>query len=893
MKLLDIRALRGPNYWSNWRHQLMVMRVDLEEMEHSPSNTVPGFPERLQNLIPSLYEHRCSRGYEGGFLERVREGTWMGHIMEHIALEIQILAGMQCGFGRCTWDGEEGIYNVIFFYEEERAGFYAAEAAFRIVQTMIANESYDLDKDIQALREIREEERFGPSTASIIDEAKKRNIPILRLNRYSLVQLGWGVHQQRIQATVTGRTSSIGLEIAYDKEETKNMLFNNACPVPQGSTVTSAEEVERAVSRVGFPVVVKPVDGHQGKGATINVRTLDDAQAAFETALNSSSRVLVEQFVPGSDFRLLVVNYAFVAAARRTPAHVVGDGRSTIQELIDEVNQDPRRGYGHEKMLTEITMDPMTRRLLDQENLSLGSVMEEGRTVYLKTTANLSTGGVSEDVTDTVHSSNVFMAERVARIIDLDICGIDVMAPNLTEPITDNGGMILEVNGAPGFRMHLAPTAGQPRNVAEPVLDMLFPSTHPARIPIVSVTGTNGKTTTTRLIAHIMKMIGKKVGTTTTDGIYIQNSLMYKGDCSGPESAKFVLRDPTVDYAVFETARGGMMRAGLGYDLSNVGVVTNVASDHLGLSGIHTLDQLTRLKSLVAENVHQGGFAVLNADDPNVLAMRDNVTCQTALFSMDAGNPSIVEHCAAGGTAAVYDGGSIVLRKGEWAIQVEKVMDVPLTFDGKAAFQVQNVLAACLAAFVQEVKVEDIRIGLQTFVPSSAQLPGRMNIFEFEKFKVLIDYAHNPPSMEAIGRFVGSLGLASTVAILAGTGDRRDEDLMEYGRVAAEYFNEVIVWVDEDYARGRDSREVMELIVEGARSNPRNASVLMIPDEDEAVDHALRKAEFNSLIAVFTGRIEAMTAKIKAAKERELDLTITREDIPNIAVLSDGREGEA
>ncbi|MFO7876883.1 MAG: cyanophycin synthetase, partial [Desulfovermiculus sp.] len=791
MKVLEIRALRGPNYWSNWRHKLMVMQVDLEDMVEYPSNTVPGFPERLEELLPSLYEHRCSRSYAGGFLERVHEGTWMGHIMEHIALEIQVLAGMNCGFGRCVWEGEGSIYNVVFSYEEERAGFYAAKASFRIVSKLIAAEPYDLEQDIQRLREIREEGRFGPSTGSLVEEAKKRNIPILRLNQYSLVQLGWGVHQQRIQATVTGKTSSIGLEIAYDKEETKNMLSNNGCPVPAGCVVSSLQEVEDAVRRIGFPVVIKPVDGHQGQGATINVHTLDEAGTAFATAWDYSSRVIVEQLVTGSDFRLLVINYTFVAAARRTPAHVVGDGRSTIQELIEAVNQDPRRGYGHEKVLTEICVDGMTRRLLEQENLTLDAILPQGRVVYLKTTANLSTGGVSEDVTETVHSANIFMAERVARIIDLDICGIDVMASSLSEPITENGGAIIEVNGAPGFRMHLEPTVGRPRNVAAPVLDMLFPSGQPGRIPIISVTGTNGKTTTTRLIAHMMKIHGKRVGTTTTDGIYIQNSRMYKGDCSGPESARFVLRDPTVDYAVFETARGGMMRAGLGYDVSDVGVVTNVASDHLGLCGIHNLEQLTRLKSLVAENVRPEGYAVLNADDLNVYSMRENVPCQVALFSMDATNPRIKEHCAKGGTAAVYDEGSITLLKGDWAIQVDKVINIPLTYSGKAAFQIQNVLAASLAAFVQDVSVEEIRTGLQTFFPTSAQLPGRMNVFEFEKYKVLIDYAHNPPSMEAIGKFVSSLGGGHKVGILAGTGDRRDVDLMDYGRVAAEYFDQL------------------------------------------------------------------------------------------------------
>ena len=888
MKVLELRALRGPNYWSNWRHNLIVMRVDLEEMESYPSNTVVGFPNRLEKLIPSLHEHRCSRGYEGGFIERLHEGTWMGHVMEHIALEIQVLAGMQCGFGRCTWSGEEGIYNVVFSYEEERAGLYAADSAFNIVQAMIANDPYDIEKDIQKLREIREEERFGPSTASIVDEAKKRNIPILRLNSYSLVQLGWGVHQQRVQATVTGKTSSIGLEIAYDKEETKNMLLNNGCPVPTGSVICSAGEVEAAVQRIGFPVVLKPVDGHQGKGATINVRTLEEARIAFETAREYSDRVMVEACVPGFDFRLLVVNYRFVAAAKRTPAHVIGDGRSTVRELIEEVNRDPRRGYGHEKMLTEITVDAMSERLLDQQSLTLDSVLPQGRTVFLKTTANLSTGGVSEDVTDTVHSYNVFMAERVARIIDLDICGIDVLAPSLTEPISENGGVVIEVNGAPGFRMHLAPTVGQPRNVAEPVLDMLFPTVHSGRIPIVSITGTNGKTTTTRLLAHIMRSTGRSVGYTTTDGIYVQNRLLYKGDCSGPESARFVLRDPTVDYAVFETARGGMLRAGLGYDQSDVGVVTNVASDHLGIQGIHTLEQLTRLKSIVPENVRPDGYAILNADDGNVFAMKETIASNIALFSMEASNPRIAEHCQAGGLAAVYsEDGSITLRKGDWRIQIDKVINIPLTYFGKAAFQIQNILAACLAAFVQEVKVDDLKVGLQTFVPTAAQLPGRMNIFEFHRYRVLIDYAHNPPSLEAIGRFIAALGVQKSVAILAGTGDRRDEDLREYGRVAAEYFDEVLAWQDEDYARGRDSREVRSLIVEGARGSSKERLIQVLQNEDDAVDQALQKATANSIICIFTGRIEAMTAKIKGLQEGELDLTISKEDIPNITYADD------
>ena len=887
MKILEVRALRGPNYWSNRRHYLIVMKVDLEEMEHYPSNKINGFTERLVNLIPSLYEHRCSRGYEGGFIERLQEGTWMGHIIEHVALELQVLAGMQCGFGRARGYGKEGVYNVVFSYEEEKAGRYAAEAAFAIVEAMISDQPYDIEKDIQQLRQIREEERFGPSTASIVEEAKKKDIPILRLNEYSLVQLGWGIHQQRIQATMTGKTSSIGLEIASDKEETKNILYNNGCPVPYGLVVSSADEVEAAVLKVGFPVVIKPADGHQGKGATINVNKMEDARKAFEAALEFSDRVVIEKFITGNDYRLLVIDNKFVAAARRIPAHVTGDGESTINELIKEVNKDPRRGFGHEKVLTEIKVDSMTQRLLDQANYTLDTVLPGGKVFYLKTTANLSTGGISEDVTDTVHSTNIFIAERASKFIDLDICGIDVIAPNLTEPINETGGAIIEVNGAPGFRMHLFPIKGQPRNVAKPVIDMLFPTESSGRIPIISVTGTNGKTTTTRLISHIMKMHGKKVGTTTTDGIYIQNNLLYKGDCSGPESARFVLRDPTVDYAVLETARGGMVRAGLGYDLSDVGVVTNVASDHLGLHGIQTLEQMTRVKSIVAENIHKHGYAVLNADDDNVYSMMENIPCQAALFSMVSTNPRILEHCEKGGVAAVYEDGMIILRKGDWSIPLDKVMNIPLTYSGKAAFQVQNVLAASLAAFVQEVQVEEIRTSLQTFVPSPAQLPGRMNVFAFEKYKVIIDYAHNPAGMEAMGKFTESLGSDHSIAIIAGTGDRRDQDLKDYSRVAAEYFDELIIWKDEEYTRGRDSTEVMNLILEGARSIPGKTNTRVIMDEDEAVDHALEKAQPNSIICIFTGRIEAMTARINMYKEKELDLDISKEDIPNIGSSAD------
>lgn len=880
MKILEIRALKGPNYWSNRRHKLILMRIDIEDMEYKPSNTISGFTDRLVALLPSLHEHRCSKGYEGGFIERLHEGTYMAHIIEHTAIELQVSAGIQSGFGRARGYGEEGIYTVVFDYEEERVGFYAAQAAFDLVEAMIAGQPYDLNKAITDLREIRDEERLGPSTNAIVQEAQKRNIPYIRLNNYSLIQLGWGIHQQRLQATVTGKTSSIGLEIASDKQMTKELLNNSGIPVPFGFSVSHIDELEPAVEKTGYPIVIKPLDGNQGKGATINIHSMQEAEQALRDALEWSESALLEKFIPGFDFRMLVINNKFVAAAKRTPAHVVGNGISTIRQLIDEVNKDPRRGFGHENMLTEIKVDNMTLHILDQQNLTTNSVLPEGRILYLKNTANLSTGGTSEDVTDTVHSWNIFLAERISKIIDLDICGIDLVASNLNEPLNEIGGTVLEVNGAPGFRMHLEPTIGQPRAVGQPVVDMLFPDQKNGRIPIISVTGTNGKTTVTRLLAHIMKTDGKKVGYATTDGIYIQNRLLYKGDCSGPDSARFVLRDPTVDFAVLETARGGILRSGLGYNLADVSVITNVTDDHLGLEGIDTLEKMTRVKSVVAENVYPEGYTVLNADDDQTYGMKEGLNSNVVLFSLNPKSERILEHCNSGGTAAVYEDGYITINRAGWIIRVENVLNIPLTFDGRAAFQIQNVLAATSAAIVQGVKVEELRVSLQTFAPSSSQSPGRVNIFAIEDYQVMIDYAHNPASMEAVGKFVNELDSGHKVCTIAGTGDRRDEDLKKYAWLAAEYFDEVIVWEDKQYARGRDSNEIMNVILQGARSNPNRGNVHVIRSEDDAMNYALNHARPRSIICLFTGRKEEMTHYLNRRKEKELITDFKLVDIP-------------
>jgi len=858
------------------------MKLDIQEMEDLPSNKVPGFSERMEKMFPTMFAHECSEGRPGGFFQRVKDGTWMGHVVEHIALEIQTLAGMDCGFGRTRSTGKHGVYNVVFNYAEEKVGIFAAKSAVRIVEALISGQEYDLADDIQRMREIREDERLGPSTGSIVEEAIKRKIPWIRLNRHSLVQLGYGVNQKRVQATVASSTSSIAVEIACDKEETKNLLEAASVPVPRGRVVYDEEDLESALKRIGYPVVIKPVGGNHGRGATINVTNWDDAIVALAAAKRISRGVIVEKFITGYDHRLLVINYQFIAAAKRTPAMVVGDGRKTIQELVDIVNRDPRRGYGHEKVLTTIKIDDTTMAILQEKNLTVDSVLPQGEELHLKRTANLSTGGTSTDVTDIVHPYNVFMAERISRIIGLDICGIDIMTPDIREPMHENGGAVLEVNAGPGFRMHIAPIDGLPRNVAEPVIDMLYPPGSTSRIPIIAVSGTNGKTTTTRLIAHMVKTVGYKVGFTTTDGIYIQNRMVEQGDCTGPVSAEFVLKDPTVNYAVLECARGGILKAGLGFHNCDVGIVTNVAADHLGLKDINTIEEMARVKSVVPESVLPDGYAILNADDDLVYDMRKNIVSKIALFSLDENNPRIVKHCENGGLAAIVENGYITVCKGTWKIRVDKVINIPLTFSGKAVFMIQNVLPAVLAGFVQGFKIEDMRMALETFIPSPTQTPGRMNIFQFKNFDVMVDYAHNPAGFQALARFHDKLDAKPKIGIIAGVGDRRDEDIIQLGAVAAQMFDEIIIRQDKNL-RGRSDNEIIELMMKGIKSESEDKKVTVIQKEAAAIEYAIKNAKKGSFITICSDVIPDALEQIMKYKEDEDHFEINKEDIPSPA----------
>ena len=870
MKILEIKVLRGPNYWSIRRPKLIQMKLDLEEMEQRPTNKIPGFRERLEKLIPTLYEHRCSEDRPGGFFHRVDEGTWMGHVIEHIALEIQTLAGMDTGFGRTRNTGEkENVYYVVFDYIEEDAGVYAARAAVRIAEALAEDKPYNLEEDIQQMREIREDTRLGPSTGCIVEEAAKRGIPYIRLNAQSLVQLGYGVHQKRIRATIASTTSNIAVDIAGDKEETKMLLDAAQIPVPKGTVIRTEEGLNDAIESYGYPLVIKPIDGNHGKGNTTNITTYEQAIKAFNAAKEYSRSVIVEKFITGYDFRALVINYKFVCAALRTPASVVGDGEHSIQWLIDETNKDPRRGYGHEKVLTQITIDQFTQKMLDDLGYTLETIPPKNELVILKPTANLSTGGTSTDVTDEVHPANIFMFERIARIIGLDICGIDVMATDLQTPVSENGGAILEVNAAPGFRMHLEPAQGLARNVAEPVIEMLFPKGSAGRIPIIAITGTNGKTTTTRITAHIAKSAGKKVGYTTSDGVYIQNQMMMKGDCTGPVSSKFVLKDPTVDFAVLECARGGILKSGLAFQNCDVAIVTNVAADHIGLGGIQNIEQMAKVKRVVPETVFPHGYAVLNADDDLVYEMGKDLDCNVALFSMDENNPRIKKHCSKGGLASVFENGYISIKKGNWKIRVMAVKDIPITFEGRALHNIQNCLPAVLATYLfRDITIEDIRSALSSFLPSSSQTPGRLNFFYFRDFTVLADFAHNPHGLKLLCDFISKLGYQKNIGMISGTGDRRDEDIRELGEISAKYFEEIIIRCDKNL-RGRTADEIIGLLKQGIEKVNPKIPVMIIPDENEALEYIYSNHDKGALYTIMCDVVAGALDKLRELKERE------------------------
>ena len=871
MKIVSTNIYVGPNVYAHFpviRHVL-----DLGVLEEWPTGRLGNdFVEPLLDYLPGLQEHGCSYKESGGFVRRLKEdeGTWLGHVMEHVAIELQNIAGYPVTFGRTrSVDGQPAHYNMVFQYHDDAVGREASKLSLDLLHSLLPAEikpedapgdDWEFARERDGFIRYAQSRAFGPSTASLVRAAEERGIPWIRLNRQSLVQFGHGKYQRRIQATTTSDTSNIAVELASDKEETNSILRDLGLPVPKQRLVRSSRDAKRAAERIGFPVVLKPLAGNHGRGVSINLKTDDEVEVAFDKAREHGRNVIVESFLEGHDHRLLVVNGELVAASKRVPGHVVGDGKHTIEQLVDIVNEDPRRGVGHEKVLTRLELDHQADRLLTKLGYDRNTAPKEGEVVYLRSTANLSTGGTAIDVTDTIHPDNREMAIRTIKAIGLDIGGVDFLTKDITESYRDTGGGICEVNAGPGFRMHVAPSEGMPRDVAGPVLEMLFPPDSPSHIPIAAVTGTNGKTTTSRMLAHILKMCGYTVGLTSTDGVYIDGQLSVPGDMTGPVSAKMILRDPSVDAAVMETARGGMLRGGLGFQTCNVAACLNIAADHLGLKGIDTLEQLAEIKRVPIEIADNA--AVLNADDPLCLQMADYTDADTLCYvTMNPGHPLVKQHIRAGGQAFVLEEGMnghmVTIYDAESHIPLLWTHLIPATIEGRAIHNVQNAIFAAALAYNLGVGLEDIRHGLRTFDATFFQTPGRMNIYDEHPFKVILDYAHNPAAVRAMCNLVDRFEPeGKRIVVLSAPGDRRDEDIREIAGISAGHFDHFICRCDDNRrGRGVDEVAVMmknKLLEEGVAAD----RIEVIPDEQEATTRALEIAEPGDLILVLSDAIK-------------------------------------
>ncbi len=869
MRILDKAVYVGPSLYAHF--PVIKLDIDLGELEQWPSVKLGrGFTDGLIAALPGLKEHGCSYGKPGGFIRRLTEdeGTWMGHVLEHVAIELQNVAGESVTFGKTRSFGETGHYHVIYQYEQEDVGVEAGRLGLMLLHSLLPAKlqpeaAVPPDFDFAAERDefIRYAQRrhLGPSTMSLVRAAEERKIPWIRLNEQSLIQFGHGRYQQRIQATVTSRTSHIAVELASDKEETNRILGNLGLPVPQQRLVQGEDDAVEAAERIGYPVVVKPYNANHGRGITIHISTEDEVRAAFQVAREHSRSVIVESFISGEDHRMLVIDGQLIAVSKRVPGHVVGDGVHTIEYLVEEVNKDPRRGIGHEKVLTRLSFDHQAETMLARLGFTPQTVPAAGEQVFLRSTGNLSTGGTATDLTDVVHPDNAEMATRAVKAIGLDVGGVDFLSTDITESYKEVGGAICEINAAPGFRMHMAPSEGRARDVAGPVMDMLFPPGTPSRIPIAAVTGTNGKTTTARMLAHIQKLAGHHVGLTSTDGVYIDGHRTVAGDMTGPVATRMVLSDPLVDVAVLEVARGGLLRAGMGVRHCDVGAVLNVKADHLGLRGIGTLEQLAQVKRIVVEVARD--TAVLNADDPLCLKMADYTQAEHLCYvTMDPTHGLVSEHIKAGGRGMVLESGI----KGQMITIYDHGAHIPLlwthlipaTLEGRAMHNVQNAMFAAAMAFSMGLKLEDIRHGLRTFDTTFFQAPGRMNIYDEHPFKVILDYGHNPAAVEAMCQLVERLEVTGRrICVIAAPGDRRDEDIKDIGRIAAGRFDRYICRRD-DQLRGRKPDEVPHLLRDALLEHGTPAdSITVIPDEQVAVDTALREAQPGDLLLIFADAI--------------------------------------
>lgn len=845
MEIISARILEGPNIYSF--NPVLKVKLDIGVYEDIPSCRIEGFTDRLTELLPGLKEHQCSRGRPGGFVERLQDGTYLAHIFEHVLIELQCSAGHRVGFGKARGTGTAGIYDVVTGFRSAQAALAAASATEHLLQAALNGQTYDVSAALADIRQAGEASELGPSTGAIYQAAVRRGIPVRRIGSDNLLVLGYGRKQRRIWATTTGLTSSIASDVSCDKELTKHILAQGGLTVPNGVVVQTREEAIAALNTIGTPAVYKPLNGNQGKGVTIGVQTAAEAERAFAIAAEYDSRVLVEELIAGRQYRLCVVDGRMVAASDRIPAYVMGDGMHTVAELVGIINLDPQRGEGHEKPLTKIKIDAVAITVLTKQGLTPASVPAAGEVIYLRENANLSTGGTAVDVTDIVHPDNKKIAERAAKLVGLDIAGIDIVSPDISRPLVPGVGAIIEVNAAPGIRMHHYPSAGKPRNVAAHIVDYLFPEGENGRIPVISITGTNGKTTVTRMISHIWQQAGYCVGMTTTSGIYINGHCVRKGDTTGPTSAQTILTDPEVEVAVLETARGGIVRGGLAFDQCDVGIITNITEDHLGQDGIEDLDDLAYIKSLIVETVRPGGVALLNADDPYVNTLALRARGEVVYVSAEPDNIIIRRHLGIGGRAFFVKNDIIYAARGGEARALIKVKDIPISFGGIAQHNVQNSLMAAAACCCQNVPLTSIRRGLATF----EQNPGRLNMLPVSNFRVCIDYGHNPAGYQALINTIHRMNAARRIGVIAAPGDRRDDVIANIGRIAGRGFDLIVIKEDDDL-RGRKSGETAELLRQGVLSTGFDPqSILIVLPENSAVMAALRLAKSDDLVVIF------------------------------------------
>lgn len=850
MKIQTVLKLRGPNIWANF--PVLEAWVELEELKDTSSEMIPGFNERLMRWLPTMIEHRCSEGVRGGFFERLRRGTYMGHILEHVTLELQTLAGTPVGFGRARETSVEGTYKVAIEFVDEKLALASLDTAFAMLQAAIHDMPFDVAAEIEKLKEIAHEECLGPSTASIVNAATLRNIPHFRLDAGSLVQLGYGANQRRIIAAETDRSGAIAEVIAQDKQLTRQLLKTIGVSVPEGREVDSAEDAWEAAQEVGGPVTVKPRHGNHGRGVATNLTSIDQILAAYEVAAAEGSAVMVERFITGKDYRLLVVDGRLVAVAEREPAHVIGDGCSTIRQLVDETNRDPRRSDGHATVLSLIKIDSVALGVLNDQGCTPDSIPGPGQKVLIRRNANLSTGGTATDVTDRVHPDVARQAVEAARMIGLDIAGLDVIARDISQPLTAHNGAVVEINAQPGLRMHLQPSNGSPRPVGEAIIDSLFARGQNGRIPVVAVSGTNGKTTTTRLISHILAGSGRRVGMTCTDGVFVEGRRIDDGDCSGPKSAKKVLMNPGVDAAVFETARGGILREGLAFDRCDVAVITNIGDgDHLGMSDIQTLEQLAKVKRCVVDVVAPNGYAVLNADDPHVAQMAAYSPGGVVFFTRDPQRHSTAKWREEGGRVVFVRDNAIVLAEGANEFVLVPLHRVPITMGGQVRFQVENVMAAAAACWALGVPCQYILLGLETFAADGPDSPARFNIRTHDDKTIVIDYGHNPSSLAAVLQAFEAFPHARRTAVYSVAGDRRDEDIVRQGELLADAFDRVILY-EGQYRRGRPAGQITSLLRQGltAAASGRAPEIHEIEGWTNAFELALKLAQPRELLLV-------------------------------------------